>query len=39
MNNTSEDIIANLQHALDLGLNKEEFEKIKDILGRDPNFT
>lgn len=30
---------ANLQHALDLGLLESEFEMIKDILGRDPNFT
>ncbi len=25
--------------AIKLGLNQEEFEKIKNILGRDPNFT
>ncbi|MEM7103818.1 MAG: phosphoribosylformylglycinamidine synthase subunit PurL [Bacteroidota bacterium] len=30
---------ATLQMALDLGLLKEEFEKIIDILGRTPNFT
>ena len=30
---------ANLQHALDLGLLESEFEMIKEILGRDPNFT
>lgn len=29
---------ATLQHALDLGLLKEEFEQIRTILGRDPNF-
>ena len=28
-----------LQQALDLGLNSEEFESIKGILGRTPNFT
>ena len=30
---------ATLDQALDLGLLKEEFEKIKNILGRTPNFT
>ena len=29
----------NLEIAQKLGLNEEEFEKIKVILGRDPNFT
>ena len=39
MRNTSENIQATLQQALDLGLNKEEFEKINKVLGRNPNFT
>jgi len=39
MSNTSENIQATLQQALDLGLNKEEFEKINKVLGRNPNFT
>ena len=39
MSNTSENIQATLQQALDLGLNKEEFGKMKNILGRNPNFT
>jgi phosphoribosylformylglycinamidine synthase len=34
-----EDIKVNLQTAADLGLIEEEFERIKEILGRDPNFT
>ncbi len=29
----------NLDVALQLGLTREEFEKIKEILGREPNFT
>lgn len=32
-------IEATLKEALDLGLTQEEFEKIKEILGRTPNFT
>ena len=28
-----------LSVAQELGLNEEEFEKIKEILGRTPNFT
>lgn len=31
--------LVNLEIAQKLGLNEEEFEKIKEILGRDPNFT
>ncbi|WPP50270.1 phosphoribosylformylglycinamidine synthase subunit PurL [Catalinimonas niigatensis] len=31
--------LTTVQTALDLGLLKEEFEKIKEILGRTPNFT
>ncbi|MFW5726825.1 MAG: AIR synthase related protein, partial [bacterium] len=31
--------LTTVQTALDLGLLKEEYEKIKDILGRTPNFT
>lgn len=31
--------LTTLQTALDLGLLKEEFEKVKAILGRTPNFT
>jgi len=31
--------IATLENALTLGLREEEFEKIKEILGRTPNFT
>ena len=30
---------ATLEQAVELGLRKEEFEMIKEILGRDPNFT
>lgn len=30
--------IATLEQAMELGLQKEEFGKIKEILGRDPNF-
>ena len=30
---------ANLEQAVDLGLLPEEFERIKEILGRTPNFT
>lgn len=31
--------LATLEQALDMGLLPEEFEKIKEILGRTPNFT
>ena len=31
--------LATLEQAVELGLLKEEFEKIKEILGRTPNFT
>jgi phosphoribosylformylglycinamidine synthase len=30
---------ATLQQALDLGLRADEFDMIKEILGRTPNFT
>ena len=30
---------ASLETAMELGLLKEEFELIKEILGRTPNFT
>ena len=30
---------ATLQQALDLGLTADEFESVKQILGRTPNFT
>jgi phosphoribosylformylglycinamidine synthase len=30
---------ATIEQAIDLGLRKEEFEMIKEILGRTPNFT
>ena len=32
-------MIATLEQAVKLGLREEEFEKIKEILGRTPNFT
>lgn len=32
-------VAATLEQALQLGLREEEFEKIKSILGRDPNFS
>jgi len=35
----STDQLATLQQAQELGLLPEEFEKIKTILGRTPNFT
>ncbi len=31
--------VATLEQALKLGLNEQEFEAIKKVLGRDPNFT
>ena len=31
--------IATLEQATELGLLPEEFDKIKEILGRTPNFT
>ena len=33
------DVLPNLETAKQLGLNEEEFEKIKSVLGRTPNFT
>ena len=29
----------NIQKAIEIGLKKEEFEKIVELLGRNPNFT
>ncbi len=37
--NIMTELIANLEMAKKLGLKAEEFEKIKEFLGRDPNFT
>ncbi|WKN40869.1 phosphoribosylformylglycinamidine synthase subunit PurL [Tunicatimonas pelagia] len=34
-----EQILPTVQTAKDLGLLEEEFEKVREILGRDPNFT
>jgi hypothetical protein len=31
--------LATLEQAVELGLRADEFEMIKDILGRTPNFT
>ena len=31
--------IATVEQAVELGLREDEFEKIKEILGRTPNFT
>ena len=31
--------LSNLDQALELGLKKEEFVNICDVLGRTPNFT
>jgi phosphoribosylformylglycinamidine synthase len=39
MSTTTEQSAADLKTALELGLTEEEFNKIKEILGRDPNFT
>ena len=39
MESSTEQEIVNLEVAQKLGLNEEEFERIKEILGRDPNFT
>jgi phosphoribosylformylglycinamidine synthase II len=39
MNQTAEDIEVTVDTAKSLGLLPEEFEKIKGILGRTPNFT
>src|SRR5689334_13077522 len=39
MNQTAEDIEVTVDTAKSLGLLPEEFEKIKQILGRTPNFT
>ena len=36
---TSQTIKADLALAKELGLTEEEFEKIKKLMGRDPNFT
>src|SRR5947207_14047836 len=39
MSQIAEDSLATLEQAQSLGLLPEEFEKIKEILGRTPNFT
>ncbi|MEO8761125.1 MAG: phosphoribosylformylglycinamidine synthase subunit PurL [Bacteroidia bacterium] len=39
MQNTQQDALPTLDTAKKLGLLPEEFEKIKEILGRTPNFT
>ena len=39
MDTTSSELLATLNQAKELGLLEEEFEKIKSILGRTPNFT
>lgn len=39
MSTTADQILADLTMALELGLTENEFEKIKEILGRTPNFT
>ncbi|MAY84547.1 MAG: phosphoribosylformylglycinamidine synthase II [Flavobacteriales bacterium] len=39
MSTTTEQSAADLKTALELGLTEDEFNKIKEILGRDPNFT
>lgn len=39
MSETAENTTVDVNMALELGLTKEEFEKIKEILGRTPNFT
>src|SRR6187402_2873887 len=39
MSQIAEESLATLEQAQSLGLLPEEFEKIKDILGRTPNFT
>lgn len=39
MQSTANDTLTNLDTAKKLGLLPEEFEKIKEILGRTPNFT
>jgi phosphoribosylformylglycinamidine synthase len=39
MQNTQQDALPTLDTAKKLGLIPEEFEKIKEILGRTPNFT
>ena len=36
---TTQEQLTTVDTAIDLGLRKEEFEKIKEILGRTPNFT
>ncbi|MFI5219083.1 MAG: phosphoribosylformylglycinamidine synthase subunit PurL [Bacteroidia bacterium] len=39
MNTATEETLTNVEAAKQLGLLPEEFEKIKSILGRTPNFT
>lgn len=39
MSTTTQDPLATLEQAEEMGLRPEEFDKIKEILGRTPNFT
>src|SRR3954470_4634375 len=39
MSQIAEESLATLEQARSLGLSAEEFEKIKEVLGREPNFT
>ena len=39
MSTTANESVADLKTAIELGLNESEFEQIKEILGRTPNFT
>ena len=39
MSQIAEETLATIEQATSLGLLPEEFEKIKQILGRTPNFT
>jgi phosphoribosylformylglycinamidine synthase subunit PurL len=39
MSNSSSTAPATLEQALEMGLRTDEFDKIKEILGRTPNFT
>ena len=38
MSLSSESILSTLDQAKDMGLRSEEFDRIKEILGRTPNF-
>ena len=39
MSNITQSVNVTVETAKELGLLPEEFEKIKEILGRTPNFT